>query len=107
MPKRELIGKVTSDKMDKTRVVEISRKVRHPKYGKFVRHKTTCHVHDEGNISGMGDMVRIVESRPISKTKKWVLAEVVQKTTEVDLAAIKAAAESKNTVEAVGDETQG
>jgi small subunit ribosomal protein S17 len=92
MPKRELIGKVTSDKMNKTRVVEIARKVRHPKYGKFIRHKTTCHVHDENNLSGVGDTVRIVESRPISRTKRWVLAEVVSKTTEVDLAAIKAAA---------------
>lgn len=94
MPKRELIGKVTSDKMQKTRVVEISRKVRHPKYGKFIRHKTRCHVHDEENVSGLGDTVRIVESRPFSRTKRWVLAEVIAKTTEVDLAAIKAAAEA-------------
>ncbi len=92
MPKRVLIGKVTSDKMNKTRVVEISRKVRHPKYGKFIRHKTTCHVHDEENVSGLGDTVRIIESRPFSRTKRWLLTEVVAKTTDVDLAAIKAAA---------------
>ena len=85
MPKRELIGKVTSDKMQKTRVVEIARKVRHPKYGKFVRQRTVCHAHDEKNISSMGDTVRIVESRPLSKTKRWLLTEVVMKSTEVDI----------------------
>ncbi|MEQ1902950.1 MAG: 30S ribosomal protein S17 [Pirellulaceae bacterium] len=88
MPKRELIGKVTSDKMHKTRVVEIARKVRHPKYGKFVRQRTVCHAHDENNISGMGDTVRIVESRPLSKTKRWLLTEVVTKSTDVDIHAI-------------------
>ncbi len=102
MPKRELIGKVTSDKMNKTRVVEISRKVRHPKYGKFVRQKTTCHVHDEENASGMGDTVRILESRPFSRTKRWILTEVIAKTTEVDLAEIKAAAAENPTVSSEG-----
>lgn len=89
MPKREMIGKVTSDKMQKTRVVEISRKVRHPKYGKFIRHKTKCHVHDENNLSSLGDTVRIIESRPMSKTKRWVLSEVVKKSTAVDVEAAR------------------
>lgn len=85
MPKRELIGRVTSDKMQKTRVVEISRKVRHPKYGKFVRHRTVCHVHDENNQSAIGDTVRIVESRPLSRTKRWQLVEVIAKSGDVNL----------------------
>jgi small subunit ribosomal protein S17 len=91
MPKRELVGKVTSDKMQKTRVVEISRKVRHPKYGKFIRQRTVCHVHDEKSESALGDTVRIIESRPLSRTKRWVLAEVVAKSNTVDIAASKAA----------------
>lgn len=90
MAKRELVGKVTSDKMQKTRVVEIPRKVRHPKYGKFIRSRTVCRVHDEDNQSAVGDTVRIVESRPLSRTKRWTLVEVVAKSTEVDLAALKA-----------------
>ena len=67
MPKRVAVGVVTSDKMDKTRRVEIARLVRHPKYGKYVRSKTICYVHDEENESGAGDTVEIMESRPLSK----------------------------------------
>ncbi len=91
MPKRQAIGRVTSDKMDKTRVVEIPRLVRHPKYGKFVRKRTVCYVHDENNESGFGDTVEIIESRPISKKKRWQLVKVIEKNTEVDLAALRAA----------------
>lgn len=91
MPKRQAIGRVTSDKMDKTRVVEIPRLVRHPKYGKFVRKRTVCYVHDENNESGYGDTVEIIESRPISKKKRWQLVKVIEKNTEVDLAALRAA----------------
>lgn len=90
MPKRELIGRVKSDKMNKTRVVEIPRKVRHPKYGKFIHKRTICHVHDEQNESHVGDTVRIIESRPLSRTKRWQLVEIVAKSREVDLAALKA-----------------
>lgn len=90
MAKRELVGKVTSDKMQKTRIVEIPRKVRHPKYGKFIRQRTVCRVHDEENQSAIGDTVRIIESRPLSRTKRWMLVEVVSKSTDVDLAALKA-----------------
>ena len=91
MPKRQAIGRVTSDKMEKTRVVEIPRLVRHPKYGKFVRKRTVCYVHDENNESGYGDTVEIIESRPLSKKKRWQLVKVIEKNTEVDLAALRAA----------------
>src|SRR5262249_40692145 len=64
-------GVVTSDKMNKTRRVEIPRLVKHARYGKYIRRRTICHVHDENNESHQGDMVEIMESRPLSKTKKW------------------------------------
>ena len=91
MPKRVEIGVVTSDKMNKTRVVQIARRVRHPRYGKYVRGRTVCHVHDEENTSGQGDTVEIIESRPRSKTKRWELVRVIEKSREVDLAALRAA----------------
>ncbi len=91
MPKKVAIGRVKSDKMDKTRVVEIPRKVRHPKYGKFVRQRTICYVHDENNESSHGDTVKIVEAAPTSKKKRWALVEVVEKSREVDVAAMRAA----------------
>ena len=91
MPKREAIGRVKSDKMDKTRVVEIPRLIRHPKYGKFIRSRTTCYVHDENNESSIGDKVKIIESKPLSKKKRWNLVEVVEKSREVDVAAMRAA----------------
>ncbi len=73
MPKRVEIGVVKTDKMAKTRRVEIPRQVRHAKYGKILHRKTVCHVHDEQNESHVGDTVEIVESRPRSKTKRWEL----------------------------------
>ncbi len=91
MPKRVATGVVTSDKMSKTRVVEIPRLVKHPTYGKYVRRRTVCYVHDENNESAAGDTVEIVESRPRSQKKRWELVKVVQKTSEVDVAALKAA----------------
>jgi len=91
MPKKVAVGRVTSDKMEKTRVVEIPRKVRHPKYGKFIRRRTTCYVHDEKNESSLGDTVKIVEAAPTSKKKRWALVEVVEKSREVDVAAMRAA----------------
>ncbi len=91
MPKREAIGRVKSDKMNKTRVVEIPRLIRHPKYGKYIRSRTTCYVHDENNESSIGDKVKIIESRPLSKKKRWRLLEVVEKSREVDVAAMRAA----------------
>ncbi len=70
-------GVVTSDKMNKTRRVEIPRLVRHERYGKYIRRRTVCHVHDENNESHIGDVVEIMESRPLSKTKHWRLVRVV------------------------------
>ena len=91
MPKTVAVGVVTSDKMAKTRRVEISRLVRHPKYGKYLRRKTICHVHDEQEESTLGDTVEIVESRPRSKMKRWDLVRVVTKGQVIDLAAMRAA----------------
>lgn len=91
MAKRVETGVVVSDKTAKTRRVEIPRLVRHPRYGKFVRRKTVCHVHDENNESRSGDVVEIVESRPLSRTKRWLLVRVVEKGRLVDLAAMMAA----------------
>ncbi len=77
--RRALTGVVTSDKMNKTRRVEIPRLVKHARYGKYIRRRTICHVHDETNESHKGDVVEIMESRPISKTKHWRLVRVVTK----------------------------
>jgi small subunit ribosomal protein S17 len=92
MPRRVETGVVISDKAAKTRRVEIPRLVRHPKYGKYMRRRTICHVHDERNESHSGDLVEIVESRPLSKLKRWELVRVVEKGKLVDLAAMRAAA---------------
>ena len=90
MPRRILVGVVTSDKAAKTRRVEIERLVRHPRYSKIIRKKTVCHVHDENNESHMGDKVEIEESRPLSKLKRWRLIRVVEKNKEIDVAALRA-----------------
>ena len=95
MPKRILTGRVKSDKMDKTRIVQIARLVRHPKYGKIYRDRTTCYVHDENNDSKEGDTVQIIESAPLSKKKRWTLIQVVERSNEVDVAAMKAARKLK------------
>lgn len=76
------IGRVTSDKMQKTIVVEVMRRVRHPKYGKFLNRRVKFKAHDETNEANIGDMVRIVETRPLSKDKRWRLAEITAKTRE-------------------------
>ena len=76
---RIVTGIVTRDKMDKTRRVEIQRVVQHAKYGKFVKRRTVCYTHDEGNDSKLGDTVEIQESRPISKLKRWTLLRIVTK----------------------------
>lgn len=91
MPKRVVTGRVTSDKMAKTRRVEINTLVQHPKYKKYIRRRTVCHVHDENNESGHGDLVEIIESPPMSKLKRWKLVRVLEKSTEVDVAALRAA----------------
>jgi small subunit ribosomal protein S17 len=91
MPKRVVIGVVTSDQQQKTRRVEITRLVKHKKYGKYLHRRTVCHVHDEENQSHRGDTVEITECRPHSKLVRWDLVRIVSKSQEVDLAALKAA----------------
>jgi len=77
--RRTLVGIVTRDKTSKTRRVEISRLVKHPRYGKYIKRRTICYVHDEQNESHKGDTVEIMEARPLSKTKHWRLVRVVTK----------------------------
>jgi small subunit ribosomal protein S17 len=88
MPKRVEVGIVTSDKMKKTRRVEIARLVKHPKYGKYLRRRTVCYVHDEDNQSRAGDTVEIIESRPMSRKKRWQLVRVVSKSRLAGMAAL-------------------
>jgi len=76
---RTLSGSVVSNKMDKTIVVLIVRKVKHPLYGKYIKRSTKIHAHDENNACGEGDVVIIAESRPISRTKRWKLHEIIEK----------------------------
>jgi len=97
MAKRVSIGVVTSDKAAKTRRVEIPRLVKHAKYGKILRRKTVCHVHDEREESHAGDTVEIVESRPQSKTKRWELVRVLGKSRLVDIAAMRASNRDETT----------
>jgi small subunit ribosomal protein S17 len=92
MPKKQMIGVVTSDKCAKTRRVEIGRLVKHKNYGKYMRRRTVCHVHDENNESGIGDTVEIIECPPKSRLKRWELVRVVAKSSAVDIAAMRAAA---------------
>ena len=73
------VGIVTSNKMDKTITVKVERKVKHPLYGKFVKKSTQFHAHDEKNECSIGDTVRIMETRPLSKTKRWRLETVIEK----------------------------
>ena len=73
------VGVVSSNKMDKSIVVKVERKVKHPLYGKFVKKSTKFHAHDEKNECSIGDTVKIMETRPIGKTKRWRLVEVIEK----------------------------
>ncbi len=86
MPKRVFVGTVTSDKMQKTRRVEIARTVRHPRFEKLLRRRTICIVHDEKNESHAGDTVEIIESRPRSRLKRWELVRVVAQSQGVEVA---------------------
>jgi small subunit ribosomal protein S17 len=79
----EVVGEVVSDKMNKTIAVLTYRLVKHAKYGKFMRRTSVFKAHDEKNEAKTGDTVRIYQTRPLSKTKRWALAEVVKKGTEV------------------------
>jgi small subunit ribosomal protein S17 len=77
--RKERIGKVVSNKMDKTITITVSRKVKHPMYGKFIGKTTKFHAHDEKNECGIGDTVRIMETRPLSKSKRWRLVEIIER----------------------------
>ena len=77
--RKEKIGMVTSNKMEKSIVVSVERKVKHPKYGKFVNKTTKFVAHDDANTCNIGDTVKIVETRPISKNKCWRLVEVIER----------------------------
>ena len=77
MPKRVLTGQIVSDKGDKTVVVNVERKVKHPLYGKIIRRSKKYHAHDENNEYTVGDVVRIEETRPMSKTKTWIVKDRV------------------------------
>ena len=76
---RTLQGRVTSDKMDKSITVAITRRVKHPVYGKYITRTTKLHAHDENNDCKTGDLVTIRETRPVSKTKSWALVEIVER----------------------------
>ena len=72
-------GKVTSNKMDKTITVAVERKVQHPIYGKFIKKTVKLHAHDAENACGNGDVVKIMETKPLSKSKRWRLVEIIEK----------------------------
>jgi small subunit ribosomal protein S17 len=80
--RKQLVGRVTSDKMEKTVVVTVDRLQRHPLYGKVVRRSRTFKAHNDGNRARLGDLVRIVESPPISRDKRWTVEEIVEKARE-------------------------
>ena len=73
------VGMVVSDKMNKTVVIAIEDNVKHPVYGKIIKHTLKVHAHDEANACGIGDKVKIMETRPLSATKRWRLVEIIEK----------------------------
>ena len=77
--RKERVGKVISDKMQKSIVVQVERRIKHPIYGKFVKKNNKFHAHDEKDDCKVGDTVRIMETRPLSKTKRWRLVEIIEK----------------------------
>ncbi len=77
--RKTLIGYVVKDKMDKTVVVEVERVLKHSAYHKYLRTKTTCKAHDEENKAKVGDKVLIMETKPLSKDKRWVVKEIITK----------------------------
>ncbi len=77
--KRTKVGRVVSDKADKTVTVMLERQVKHPLYGKYIKRSTKVHAHDEDNSCGEGDLVKISESRPLSKTKSWRVVEIMER----------------------------
>lgn len=83
--KKTRFGRVLSNRMDKTVVVEVETRRRHPRYKKVVRYKTKFKAHDEGNTCGIGDLVRIIETRPLSREKRWRVDEVLTKAEMVEV----------------------
>ena len=81
--KRTVTGKVISNKMDKTITVMVERKVKHPVYGKYIKRSTKLHAHDASNECNEGDLVTVVACRPLSKSKKWMLENIVERATVV------------------------
>ena len=77
--RKQRVGIVVSNKMDKTITVEVSRRMKHPKYSKFITKKNKLYAHDEENTCNIGDSVRIMETRPLSKNKKWRLQEILER----------------------------
>jgi small subunit ribosomal protein S17 len=102
--RRVLQGIVTRDKSAKTRRVEVERLVRHPKYGKYVKQRTICYVHDENNESHLGDTVEIIESRPLSKTKRWMLVRIVTKAPSRTLSNLEGAVAGSDVAAPAGEE---
>ncbi len=88
--RRRLVGQVVSDKMDKTVVVSVRQTRQHPLYGKVIRVSKRYKAHDENNTCRVGDQVRIVESRPISRDKHWMVEEIVQRAVQVDTSPLQA-----------------
>jgi len=81
--RNEVVGRVVSDKMAKTIAVQVFSLVKHARYGKYIRQSSVFKAHDEKNEAKVGDLVRIFETRPLSKTKRWTLAEIVEKSKQV------------------------
>ena len=77
--RKERVGKVVSNKMEKSCVITVERKVKHEKYGKFMTKTTKLMVHDENNQVGIGDTIKVMETRPLSKNKRWRLIEILEK----------------------------
>jgi len=81
-PLRTVEGRVVSNKMNKTVTILVERQVKHPLYGKYIRRSTKLHAHDETNACNEGDVVRVTECRPLSKTKNWRVVEIVSKSAD-------------------------
>lgn len=77
--RKSIIGRVTSDKMDKTVVIAVDRHIKHPLYGKTLKRTQKLHAHDENNDCNIGDRVRVMETRPMSKSKRWRLIDILEK----------------------------
>ena len=100
--RRVVTGIVTRDKSDKTRRVEFQRLVRHSKYGKFVKRRTVCYIHDEKNESALGDTVEVMECRPLSRTKRWRLVKIVTRAPSRTLSGLEGAVAGATVTEATG-----